>query len=258
MNMKNSKFTEAYLKIIAEETEVKTTVNSGEQAQTNEDACPECGDDPCTCEGGKVVTFTTTNQSLIDTINSGFQEVVFFVNAKDENGEDTVQEVKFGPEAFAGLQVTDDTVENGETTECGESEDGEDEEGDGDEATEEDEEATEEDEEGEEDGKGDGEEGEETTEDDEEDDDIAAEDWLEDGICVKCGDPKCDGSCKCPKCGSMNCIGECGETTTTEENEEGEEEDANDEDKEGEEQDGETATEDGEEGGDGGEGGSEA
>ena len=214
--MKNSKFTETYLKIIAEEntTTVETKVE-------NEDACPECGEDPCTCEGGKVVSFKTTDPNLIDTINSGFQEVVFFVNAKDENGEDTVQEVKFGPEAFGELEVIDDTAEDTETTECGDAT-----------ATEEDEE--EEQEEQEEQGEGEEGEGEDEKEEineEGEDEEIAAEDWLEDGLCVKCGDPKCDGSCKCPKCGSMNCIGECGDTAT----------------EEGEEEGGDTATEEGDE-----------
>lgn len=41
--------------------------------------------------------------------------------------------------------------------------------------------------------------------------DIDPSEWLEDGVCVKCGKPDCDGSCKCEKCGSQNCIGDCDE-----------------------------------------------
>lgn len=41
------------------------------------------------------------------------------------------------------------------------------------------------------------------------DENIDPSEWLEDGVCVKCGNPECDGTCKCKKCGSQNCIGDC-------------------------------------------------
>ena len=46
--------------------------------------------------------------------------------------------------------------------------------------------------------------------DDEQDDEcVDGAEWIEDGKCLKCGSPDCDGTCVCPKCGDMNCIGDC-------------------------------------------------
>lgn len=209
--MKNSKFTEAYLAIIKEEN------NQFEEVAANEDSTTSTtieNNEQCVC-------FKTSDKNLIDAIKSGFEEVVFFVNAKDETtGEDTVTEVKFGPESFKDLEVkaaeTDENVcpecGNAECTcECGDgntfNEEGEEDTGSGggadpvSEEIEEDEDPT-------------SEEGEEDADPTNEEDEIGMEEidpseWLEDGVCVKCGNPECDGSCKCKKCGSQNCIGDC-------------------------------------------------
>jgi hypothetical protein len=68
----------------------------------------------------KEICFKTTDATLIDALNSGFEEVVFFVNAKDEaTGEDTVVEVKFGKDSFGDLVITD-VEEDEEIDECNE------------------------------------------------------------------------------------------------------------------------------------------
>ena len=218
--MKNSKFTEAYLSIIKEENEGFNPAVGGE-AEGAEMA--EQGG-----EGAQIVCFKTTDKTLIDAINSGFDEVVFFVKAKDEaTGEDTVQEVKFGPEAFEELEVKA-ADEAGTCPECG-AEDGECacECGGG---------AAGGSVEGEDTGDGGGDDGGAVTGDDtgdamedtgdamedtgdninEEPETIDPSEWLEDGVCVKCGNPECDGTCKCKKCGSQNCIGDCGGDTEEE------------------------------------------
>lgn len=52
------------------------------------------------------VVFKTSDPVLIDALNSGFEEVVFFVNAKDEEtGEDKIEEVKFGKDSFGDLVI---------------------------------------------------------------------------------------------------------------------------------------------------------
>ena len=56
----------------------------------------------------KQITFITTDDKLVDALNSGFEEVVIFTNAKDEaTGEDTVVEVKFGKDSFGNFEITD-------------------------------------------------------------------------------------------------------------------------------------------------------
>ncbi len=208
--MKNSKFTEAYLSIIKEENE---GFDPAEAEAEGAEMTEQGG------EGAQVVCFKTTDKNLIDAINSGFDEVVFFVKAKDEaTGEDTVQEVKFGPEAFEELEVK--AADKAETCpECG-AEDGECECGGA---------ADEGSVEGEDtdgdvggaDGAVTGEDTGDTMEDtgdamedtgDSIGENIDPSEWLEDGVCVKCGNPECDGSCKCKKCGSQNCIGDCEES----------------------------------------------
>lgn len=108
--MKNSKFIDAYLKIINEENEMAAAA-----------AAPEV-DTVATDDGKQCVCFKTSDKNLIDAINSGFDEVVFFVKAKDEaTGEDTVTEVKFGPESFEGLEIKAAEAVDGEACpECGE------------------------------------------------------------------------------------------------------------------------------------------
>jgi hypothetical protein len=66
------------------------------------------------------VSFLTSDQALIDALNSGFESISIFTNAKDEEtGEDTVVEVKFGKDSFGNLEVTAETEEINECDECG-------------------------------------------------------------------------------------------------------------------------------------------
>lgn len=190
--MTSSKFNEAYLQIIKEDYDTEMN-NVPAETETEADEKPL-----------KRVTFLTSDEVLIDALNSGVEEVVLFTNAKDETtGEDTVVEVKFGKDSFGELEIidneeTDVTEEDEMTAEDTEIE--EDAEG-GDEGSVEGEDAEiEEDTE-------DSVEGEDT----EIEEDIAVEcdEWLEDGVCVKCQSSDCDGSCKCEKCGDVNCIGDC-------------------------------------------------
>ena len=173
--MIGSKFNEAYLQIIKEDYD---TEMNNVPAETEADE-----------KSLKKVTFLTSDEALIDALNSGVEEVVLFTNAKDETtGEDTVVEVKFGKDSFGELAIEDE-VEADEDTEV-----------------------TEEDEMTAEDAEIEGEDAEIEGEDAEiEGEDIAVEcdEWLEDGVCVKCQSPDCDGSCKCEKCGEVNCIGDC-------------------------------------------------
>lgn len=76
----------------------------------------------------KKVTFYTSDDALVDALNSGFEEVVIFTNAKDEEtGEDTVVEVKFGKDSFGNVTIeeTEEVTECGDTdpvSECGDQE----------------------------------------------------------------------------------------------------------------------------------------
>jgi hypothetical protein len=47
------------------------------------------------------------------------------------------------------------------------------------------------------------------TEEDLTEEDVDPSEWVEDGVCVKCGSADCKGDCKCEKCGEVNCIGDC-------------------------------------------------
>lgn len=60
----------------------------------------------------KQVCFKTSDPDLIDALNSGFEEVVFFVKATDEDGKDTVEEVKFKADSFGDVTVTDEECED--------------------------------------------------------------------------------------------------------------------------------------------------
>ena len=206
--MIESKFNKAYLQIIKEdydgflpkENEVSATVDNEEVPAS---------------DALKQVTFVTSDKALIDAINSGFEEIVIFVNAKDEaTGEDTVTEVKIGKDSFGDITVTDveeakedededaDDVDD-EVEECGDVEGGE-------EASVESEE-TEIEEEAEDAGDESVDEGSVEVEEAEaeEENEIDPSEWVEDGVCVKCQSADCDGSCKCEKCGDVNCIGDC-------------------------------------------------
>jgi hypothetical protein len=98
-----------------------------ECGEINEDAEDGEGDDETQdIEDTPVqkVCFLTSDQALIDALNSGVEEVVLFTNAKDETtGEDTVVEVKFGKDSFGGLEIIEaEEVEDTEDDETDEFE----------------------------------------------------------------------------------------------------------------------------------------
>ena len=206
--MIESKFNKAYLQIIKEDYD-------GFLPKENEVSATAENEEVPTSDALKQVTFVTSDKALIDAINSGFEEIVIFVNAKDEaTGEDTVTEVKIGKDSFGDITVTDveeakedededaDDVDD-EVEECGDVEGGE-------EASVESEE-TEIEEEAEDAGDESVDEGSVEVEEAEaeEENEIDPSEWVEDGVCVKCQSADCDGSCKCEKCGDVNCIGDC-------------------------------------------------
>ena len=207
--MIESKFNKAYLQIIKEDYD-------GFLPKENEVSATAENEEVPASDALKQVTFVTSDKALIDAINSGFEEIVIFVNAKDEaTGEDTVTEVKIGKDSFGDITVTDveeaeeeedveeaDDVDD-EVEECGDVEGSE-------EASVESEE-TEIEEEAEDAGDESVDEGSVEVEETEaeEENEIDPSEWVEDGVCVKCQSAECDGSCKCEKCGDVNCIGDC-------------------------------------------------
>ena len=105
--MSYSKFEQAYLKVIKE---------CGDNPDGEEQQVNECGGEVTTEakkseNSRKVVTFYTENQDLIDALNSGFEEAVFFVSTEDENGEETVKEVKVTNDGFEEISVVDAPAE---------------------------------------------------------------------------------------------------------------------------------------------------
>ena len=206
--MIESKFNKAYLQIIKEDYD-------GFLPKENEVSATAENEEVPASDALKQVTFVTSDKALIDAINSGFEEIVLFVNAKDEaTGEDTVTEVKIGKDSFGDITVTDveetkedededaDDVDD-EVEECGDVEGGE-------EASveSEDTEIEEEAEDASDESVDEGSVEVEETEIEEENE-IDPSEWVEDGVCVKCQSADCDGSCKCEKCGDVNCIGDC-------------------------------------------------
>lgn len=206
--MIESKFNKAYLQIIKEDYD-------GFLPKENEVSATAENEEVPASDALKQVTFVTSDKALIDAINSGFEEIVLFVNAKDEaTGEDTITEVKIGKDSFGDITVTDveetkeeDDEEAGdiddEVEECGDVEGGE-------EASveSEDTEIEEEAEDASDESVDEGSVEVEETEIEEENE-IDPSEWVEDGVCVKCQSADCDGSCKCEKCGDVNCIGDC-------------------------------------------------
>ena len=95
------KFEEVYLKVLKECDE------------TSDIPVNECGNDKQIATEAvdenkvKVVSFRTSDQALIDALNAGFEEVVFFVKSVDDDGEETVEEVKFGSDSFDELSIED-------------------------------------------------------------------------------------------------------------------------------------------------------
>lgn len=109
------KFEEAYLKVLKECDET----SEAQVTECNKKPVTECGDgEQVATEAAenkrKVVTFFTEDPSLIDAFNNGFEEVVFFVKSVDDDGEETVEEVKFGPEVFEETTVEDAPVDPAE------------------------------------------------------------------------------------------------------------------------------------------------
>lgn len=113
------KFEEAYLKVLKECDETSDApVTECDKAPVN-----ECGDgEQVTTEAAdenkvKVVSFRTSDPALIDALNSGFEEVVFFVKSVDDDGEETIEEAKFGSDSFDEFSIEDapvDPVEDGD------------------------------------------------------------------------------------------------------------------------------------------------
>ena len=203
--MIESKFNKAYLQIIKEDYD-------GFLPKENEVSATAENEEVPASDALKQVTFVTSDKALIDAINSGFEEIVLFVNAKDEaTGEDTITEVKIGKDSFGDITVTDVEEDEDEDTgdvddeveECGDVEGGE-------EASveSEDTEIEEEAEDASDESVDEGSVEVEETEIEEENE-IDPSEWVEDGVCVKCQSADCDGSCKCEKCGDVNCIGDC-------------------------------------------------
>ena len=187
--MKDSKFIEAYLKIINEGADDVPEMNDNQGGE-------EVGGEEAPL---KKVTFLTSDATLIDALNSGFQEVVFFVNAKDENGEDTVEEVKFKADSFGSVEVTDaeegegegdDQVDEGDDAQLDEGGDAQLDEGDDAQLDEGDDTQVDE--------------GDDTQVDEGDDAQLdecgecgcEPSEWLEDGVCLKCGSSECDGTCE--------------------------------------------------------------
>ena len=113
------KFEEAYLKVLKECDET----SDAPVVECDKEPVNECGDgEQVTTEAAdenkvKVVSFRTSDPALIDALNSGFEEVVFFVKSVDDDGEETVEEVKFGSDSFDEFSIEDapaDPVEDGD------------------------------------------------------------------------------------------------------------------------------------------------
>lgn len=127
-------FKKAYLQqlnIIKEDADVEEENEPIEESDLNEECCGKEGCKNCkpTEECGEInedaeeagedldneseelplqkVCFVTTDQALIDALNAGFEELVLFVNTKDEEtGEDKIDEVKFGKDSFGELEIS--------------------------------------------------------------------------------------------------------------------------------------------------------
>ena len=95
------KFEEAYLKVLKECDET-SDVPVNECDNDNQIATEAVDENKV-----KVVSFRTSDQALIDALNNGFEEVVFFVKSVDDDGEETVEEVKFGSDSFDEFSIED-------------------------------------------------------------------------------------------------------------------------------------------------------
>lgn len=96
MNFKQNKFAAAYMQII------KQAAGDAENAEA------VSGDVAPVENTLKTVSFVTSDPVLIDALNSGFEEAVFFTNCKNEDtGEDDICEVKFKKESFGPFTIVD-------------------------------------------------------------------------------------------------------------------------------------------------------
>lgn len=96
MNFKQNKFAAAYMQIIKQAADGIEEIGATSAA-------------PAPVENTlKTVSFVTSDPILIDALNSGFEEAVFFTNCKNEvTGEDDICEVKFKKESFGPFTIVD-------------------------------------------------------------------------------------------------------------------------------------------------------
>lgn len=96
MNFKQNKFAAAYMQLI-------------KQAAGDVESTEAVSADVAPVENTlKTVSFVTSDPVLIDALNSGFEEAVFFTNCKNEaTGEDDICEVKFTKESFGPFTIVD-------------------------------------------------------------------------------------------------------------------------------------------------------
>lgn len=96
MNFKQNKFAAAYMQLIKQAAgDVESTEAVSAAVAPVENTL-------------KTVSFVTSDPVLIDALNSGFEEAVFFTNCKNEaTGEDDICEVKFTKESFGPFTIVD-------------------------------------------------------------------------------------------------------------------------------------------------------
>ena len=96
MNFKQNKFAAAYMQLIKQ--------SAGEVEEVSAVAAETVPTENTL----KTVSFVTSDPVLIDALNSGFEEAVFFTNCKNEaTGEDDICEVKFKKESFGPFTIVD-------------------------------------------------------------------------------------------------------------------------------------------------------
>ena len=110
MSFIKSKFDQAYLRqlsLIKEDEDVQDTANiitGGDDVKEVENKLQK-------------VIFFTSDEAVINAFKNGFEEAVFFVKSVNDDGEETVEEVKFGPEVFEEITVEDAPVDAEEDAE---------------------------------------------------------------------------------------------------------------------------------------------
>lgn len=112
-------FERAYLNLINEDKEkeiddIKVDQDEDQEVDTDVDTDQETEE---TQNPVKKVCFLTSDPDLIDALNKGFEEVVLFVKSENENGEESVEEIKFKSDSFGDVEVTD-AEEDDECPEC--------------------------------------------------------------------------------------------------------------------------------------------